>query len=416
VVTGSGGAGAQFAELRGGTAMARITKRVVDALKPGAFAWDRGFGVKATATGAKVYVLSYRIGRRKRRYTIGLHGHPWTPDAARKEASRLLALIGTGVDPMAVKAATREAPTVRELAERFLAEHADVRLKPRTAQLYRRILEGTVAPAFGSYRVGDVTRADVAALMHRLRRTPGAANNVRIALSKLFNMAERWGLRPDGSNPVRHVERFRAQPRHRYLSGEEFRRLGEVLTAAEAGPVDVPGEPEPVRLSPTALAAIRLLIYTGARRGEILTLRWADVDIERGELRLPTSKTGFKVIHLNAPALAVLTRLPSIDENPHVLPGVRRNKPLVNVTATWHVVRALAGLKDVRLHDLRHTHASVGAGAGLSLHLIGGLLGHTQPGTTARYAHLASDPLKQAAELVGARIVEAMTRANSPGS
>jgi integrase len=386
----------------------KITKQVVDALKPGTFVWDRGFGVKATGTGSKVYVISYRIGRRKRRYTLGKHGAPWTPDTARKEAHRLLTLAGSGVDPMEMKASGRTAPTMRELAERFLTEHVEAKRKESTAKLYRGIVEKVVVPALGSRAVTDVTRADLATLHHRLRRTPTHANRALLVVSKMMNLAERWGLRPDGSNPARHVERFSEQQRQRYLSPDEFKRLGEALAAADRGPVSVGSQPEPVRLSPMALAAIRLLIYTGARRGEILSLKWEHVDLELGVLNLPTSKTGFKVIMLNAPATAVLTTLPRVEGNPYVLPGLREGQHLVNVSDTWYAVRALAGLKDVRLHDLRHSLASVGAGAGLSLPIIGGLLGHTQAQTTKRYAHLSADPLKAAAELVGARIAAAM--------
>jgi integrase len=388
--------------------MARITKRVVDGLKPGAFVWDRGFGVKATETGSKVYVISYRIGRRKRRYTLGKHGAPWTPDTARKEAHRLLTLAGSGVDPMEMKTAGRKAPTMRELAERFLLEHVEAKRKASTAKLYRGILDKVVVPALGSRAVSEVTRADLATLHHRLRRTPTHANRTLLVVSKMMNLAERWGLRPDGSNPARHVERFPEQERQRYLSSDEFKRLGEALADADRGPVAVRSEPEPVRLSPMALAAIRLLIYTGARRGEILSLKWEHVNLELGVLNLPTSKTGFKVIMLNAPAITVLTTLPRVEGNPYVLPGLREGQHLVNVSDTWYAVRALAGLKDVRLHDLRHSLASVGAGAGLSLPIIGGLLGHTQAQTTKRYAHLSADPLKAAAELVGARIAAAM--------
>jgi integrase len=392
----------------------KITKRAVDALPPGAFLWDRGYGVKATDSGTRVYVVSYRIGRRKRRYTIGRHGAPWTPATARKEAHRLLTLVGAGIDPMEAKAAGRTAPTVRELAERFLTEHVEPKRKASTAKLYRGIVDKVVVPAFGTRAVADVTRADLATLHHQLRRTPVHANRVLLVLSKMFNLAERWGLRPDGTNPVRHVERYPEQARQRYLSTDEFKRLGEALAAAERGPIPVRSEPEPVRLSPTALAAIRLLIYTGARRGEILSLKWEHVDLERGCLTLPTSKTGFKVIHLNAPAVAVLDALPHVEKNPYVLPGLREGQHLVNVTDTWYVARALAGLKDLRLHDLRHSLASVGAGAGLSLPLIGGLLGHTQPATTARYAHLSAGSLKAAAELVGERITAALTGSAGP--
>jgi integrase len=384
----------------------KITKQVVDDLKPGTFVWDRGFGVKATETGSKVYVVSYRIGRRKRRYTIGRHGAPWTPDTARREALRLLTLAGSGVDPMEMKAAGRKAPTMRELAERFLAEHVEVKCKPRTAELYRGIVEKVVLPALGTRAVTDVTRADLAALHHRLRRTPSQANRTLLMVSKMMNLAERWGLRPDGSNPARHVERFREQARQRYLSPDEFKRLGAALTQAHHGPVRL-GDRD-VRLSPTALNAIGLLIFTGARRSEVLTLKWEHVDLERGVLTLPKSKTGFKTIMLNTPAIVVLKALPRVEDNPYVLPGLREGQHLVNISDTWYAVRDVAGLKDVRLHDLRHSLASVGAGAGLSLPIIGGLLGHTQAQTTKRYAHLAADPLKAAAELVGARIAAAM--------
>lgn len=388
--------------------MARITKRVVDALKPGDVAWEHGFGVKRHADGTASYLLDYRIGRRRRRLTIGTHGAPWTVDTARQRANRLLHGLADGADPLALKTATRAAPTVRELAERFMKEHVEAKRKASTATLYRGIVTKVVVPTLGRHALADVTRADVAALHHRLRRTRSHANRTVLVLSKMFNLAERWGLRPDGSNPCRHVERYPEQARQRYLSTDEFKRLGEALAAAERGPVPVRSEPEPIRLSPMALAAIRLLVYTGARRGEILTLKWEHVDLERGVLTLPTSKTGFKVVHLNAPAIAVLAALPRVVGNPYILPGLRQGQHLVNATATWHAVRALAGIKDVRLHDLRHSLASIGAGAGLSLHLIGGLLGHTQAQTTQRYAHLSADPLKAAAELIGARIAAAM--------
>jgi integrase len=386
--------------------MATITKRTVDSLKPGAFVWDRGFGAKATDTGSKIYLLGYRIGRRRRRYTIGEHGRPWTLEGAKKEAGRLLALIATGVDPLAVKAASRAAPTFREVAERFLREHAEAKRRPSTARLYRGLLDRAVLPTLGNHAVTEITRADVAALHHLRRRTPVDANRMVKLLSKIFSMAERWGLRVDGSNPARNIDAFPEESRHRYLSADEFARLGEVMRAATRGPIKIGRKLE--RLSPTALAAIKLLIFTGCRRGEILSLKWGHVDHEHRELRLPTSKTGYKIVPLNAPALAILTTLPRVEGNEHVLPGLRDGAHLVNVTKTWHMVRALAGLKDVRLHDLRHSLASIGADAGLSLPMIGKLLGHSVPATTARYAHLSQQPVKQASELVGKHIAAAL--------
>jgi integrase len=394
--------------------MAKISKRTVDALQPGAFLWEGRFGVKCTEAGSRVYVAQYRHGRRVRRYTIGKHGAPWTPELARREAARILTLVDGGADPMATKSAARTAPTVRELAERFMREHVDAKRKQTTAKLYRGLLDKMILPALGSRAVADVTRADVTALHHRHRTTPVHANRMLLLISKLMNLAERWGMRVDGSNPARHVERFPEQPRQRYLSGDEFQRLGAAMSAAARGPVTVPDTAEPVTLSPMALAAIGLLIFTGARRGEVLALQWAHVDLEHGLLTLPTSKTGFKVVQLNGPARAILATLPRVAGNPHVLPGLRRGQHLVNVNTTWEAVRALAGLQDLRLHDLRHSHASIGAGEGLSLPIIGALLGHSQPATTARYAHLATSPLRAASELIGERIEAAMNGIAQP--
>jgi integrase len=403
----------------GNSVVGSITKRAVDALTPArvnAFLWDRelsGFGVKLTPAGVKVYVVQYRIGRRLRRYTVGRHGAPWTPDLARKEALRLLAVVASGIDPAMTKHAGRTAPTVRELAERMLAEHL-VKRRATTRIEYDRLLRGHILPALGSRAVADVTRADVAKLHHELRATPMQANRVIAVLSKMMNLAERWGLRPDGTNPCRHIERNRERRRERFLSTEEISRVGRALDQGARGPLTLPAQGKKKRpartvtLSPYALAAIALLLLTGARRGEILGLTWEQVDVERGLLRLAESKTGPRVIHLNAAALTILARLPRVAGNPYVIVGDRRGGHLVNLTKPWHLLRSAARLDDVRLHDLRHTHASVGAAAGLGLPMIGALLGHTQAATTHRYAHLAADPVRQAAELVGARIAKAL--------
>ncbi|MEX2222775.1 MAG: site-specific integrase [Candidatus Rokuibacteriota bacterium] len=395
-----------------------ITKRAVDALAPAAantFLWDRElprFGVKCTPASAKVYIVQYRTGRRLRRYTIGRHGAPWTPDLARKEALRLLALVASGIDPAAAKLAGRTAPSVRELAARVRTEHL-VKRRAATRIEYERLLRLHILPALGSLAVADVGRPDVAKLHHALRKTPAQANRVVAVLSKIMNLAERWGLRADSSNPCRHVERNREQRRARFLSTEELGRLGQVLAQAARGPLTLPARRKKapavtVTVSPYALAAIALLIFTGARRGEILGLRWADVNLERGVLHLVTSKTGAPVVYLNAGARAILDRLPRVARNPYVIVGGRAGAHLVNLKDPWQVIRRAAQLEGVRLHDLRHTHASVGAAAGLGLPLIGALLGHTQAATTQRYAHLAADPVRAAAELVGARIAKAL--------
>jgi integrase len=215
----------------------------------------------------------------------------------------------------------------------------------------------------------------------------------------MLNLTETWGERPANSNPCRNIEKYRERKRERFLSEGELARLGAALAEAE----------KQVSESPSAVAAIRLLALSGARLNEILTLRWEHVDFERGCLRLSESKTGAKTIHLSPPALALLASLPRIEGNPHVLPGMKAGAHLVNLEKPWRRIRAAATLPDVRLHDLRHSFASFGAGAGLGLPVIGALLGHTQAATTQRYAHLAADPLKQASDLIGGRIAAALS-------
>jgi integrase len=382
--------------------LTRITKRTVDAAHPSKtdqFFWDRdlkGFGLKVTPSGNKVYLLQYRKGGRgapTKRVTIGRHG-ALTPDQARKEAARLSGAIASGGDPAAVRAAEKSAPTLRVLAERFLNEHVATKTKPRTAVEYRRLVENIIVPAFGHKRVREVTRGDVSRLHHEQRATPYAANRTLAVLSKMFALAEKWGERSDGSNPCRHVEKYIERKRESMLSAQEFGRLADALEASSR--------------SPYALAAIKLLAFSGARLSEVLNLKWEWVDFERGEARLPDSKTGAKTLHLPAPALAVLADLPRVQGNPYVIVGHIRGARLVNLEKPWRAIRKAAGLPNVRLHDLRHAFASVAASSGMGLPIIGKMLGHTQATTTHRYAHLASDPVKAAAATVAAKIADAM--------
>jgi integrase len=214
----------------------------------------------------------------------------------------------------------------------------------------------------------------------------------------MMNLAEEWGLRPDGSNPCRHLKKYRETKRERYLTKEELQRLGAVLAH------DQTNESE----SPFAIAAIGLLVLTGARLTEILTLRWEHVDLANQVLRLPDSKTGAKSIYLNAAAINLLRTMPRMAGNPYVIAGKKTGARLINLQKAWRRMRAKANLADVRIHDLRHSFASVAAGTGMSLPMIGKLLGHSQPVTTARYAHLAVDPIRAASNLIGAEISAAM--------
>jgi len=289
---------------------------------------------------------------------------------------------------------------VAALAERFLSEHVATKTKPSTASKYRQLIDNAILPAFGRKRVRDVVRADISRFHHERREAPYTANHCVAVLSKMFTLAEKWGERPDGSNPCRHVERYAEHKRERMLSAGELARLGDALKAF-TGSVYI-------------VAAIKLLVFTGARLNEILTLQWDWIDSERGEARLPDSKTGAKTLHLPAPALAVLADLPRIVGNPHVIVGQIAGGHLVNLEYPWRTIREAAELGDVRLHDLRHAFASIAASSGMGLPIIGKMLGHTQAATTHRYAHLASDPVKVAAATVAGKIADAMQGAVAP--
>lgn len=385
--------------------MTVITKRYVDAAGPGRHYDGRlaGFGLYVGATGARSYFLEYRPGRgrgvAKRRLSIGRHGQPWTPDTARAEALRLLGLVKGGRDPLAEREASAVPTRCGDLLEQWLAEIAAKR-KPRTAHDYRRLVDRHAKPAFGALELATLARRDIAKLHHAMRGTPAEANHLLRVLSSFFTWTERHGYRPDHSNPCRLVTKYREVKRDRFLSPRELGRLARALAVAERCRA----------VTPWQVGLFRLLVLTGARLGEWLGARWEWVDLERGELRLPDSKAGAKVIHLNAPAREVLAGLPRVAGNPHVIVGARRGAALVNAEKPWRRVRKAALLRDVRLHDLRHSHASVAVAGNLSLPLVGALLGHSQPATTARYAHLAADPVKAASELVGQRLADAMRR------
>jgi integrase len=256
------------------------------------------------------------------------------------------------------------------------------------------MLERVIVPALGNHRVTEVTRADIAKIHHDFRHIPYDANRSLEIISKMFSLAEMWGLRPDGSNPRKYIKKYREEKRERFLSRAELRRVGEVLREMEQERVELPA----------SIAAARLLMLTGCRLGEIMTLQWDHVDIADKALRLPDSKTGAKVVHLGQPAVEVLEKIERVDGNSWVIVGTKSGARLTDLQPFWQRVRARAGLKDVRIHDLQHTFASTAVASGQGLPMIGKLLGHMQVQTTARYAHLAADPVKQAANHVSAEI------------
>jgi integrase len=285
-----------------------------------------------------------------------------------------------------------------------MAEHVRPKLKALTATEYQRTARLHILPRLGRRPIGELKRQDIARLHHELADKPYQANRTLALLSKFFGWAEKHGLRPDGSNPCRHVEKYREGRRERFLSQAELGRLGDALREAE----------QDKTCSPWVIAAIRLLTLTGARRNEILTLQWDHVSEEHGCLMLPDSKTGRKAVRLSPPSLAVLHDIPRLEEgNPYVICGEKAGRHLVNIEQPWRRIRKAAQLDDVRLHDLRHSFASVAASGGQSLVIIGKMLGHSQPATTARYAHLADDPVKAASDAVGRHIAAAMEGGSS---
>jgi len=338
----------------------------------------KGFGVRMTAAGAKAFILNYRTAGRERRITIGSFPD-WSVPAAREQAKNLKRRIDQGQDPMGDRHEERTAPTIADLAQRFEAEHL-TRRRSTTAKDYSSILRGHTLPALGKTKVADLRHADVEKLHRKIAATaPYRATRAVSVLSKMISLAVKWEMRDD--NPVKGIERAPEQKRERFLTLAEMACLGEVLLA----------HPEK-----TSCRAIRLLLLTGARRGETLAATWAQFDLERGIWTKPSTATQQAKEHripLSGPALAVLAELRADAEAdcPYVFPGSRSVDakgnvtwaPLTEIKRTWASVCKSAGIEGVRVHDLRHSYASILASSGLSLPIIGALLGHTQAATTA---------------------------------
>lgn len=394
----------------------RINKRLVDGLVADGqdrILWDsqlRGFGLRVSPLGRVTYILQYRVDGRERRYKIGKHGSPWTPETARQEARRLLGSVAEGDDPQQVRFDARAELSVSELCDLYIEEGLLTR-KPASVSAARSDFENHVKPLLGRHRVTALSRADLEGMLRdvaagktartvkqgprrlgRVRGGKGAANSSLSTLSAALGFAVARGLRAD--NPAQGIRKFPGKKLQRFLSPSELARLGEVLASAASLGVE----------SPFALAAIRLLMLTGCRRNEILTLKRAHVDHYHRCLRLSDSKTGAKIVHLGMAAMRVIDSIPEVTGNPYLLPGRSDGTHVTDLQACWERVRSAAGLQDVRIHDLRHSFASVGAASGDSMLIIGALLGHSSPKTTARYTHLSDHPLKSAADRIAAEI------------
>jgi integrase len=412
----------------------KLSKRTIDTLPTRAksyIAYDSdlsGFGCRVTPTGAKSWIVEYRPhggGRRvaKRRVTLGAIT-TLPPDSARRAAKDILARVRLGEDVAGAKAARRAAPTVGELVEKYMCEEIRPTRKASTAAMYDTYFRRRILPELGARRAIDVTRGDITKLHRNIGSTaPVTANRVVTLLSGLFSWASNAGQVPEDCKPAKGVSKYREEGRERYLTLEEFGRLGEALREAETVglPWDIDATkatakhaPKPenrrVKLPLSITAAIRLLLFTGCRLREILHLQWSFVDFDREMLFLPDSKTGRKPVILSSAALAVLEALPRIGK--YVVPGDNLFRPRHDLQRPWLALSKRAGLKGVRLHDLRHSFAATGAGSGMGLPVIGKLLGHRNLETTSRYAHLDHDPLKVATNRIGARLTSALGEAS----
>jgi integrase len=360
-----------------------------------------GFGLRITATATKLFLVQARVAGRRRKVTLGLYP-AMSVVQARGLALQALADLRRGADPKTErKRRAIGGLTVTELAAKWLAEHVRPKLKPRTVSDYEQLLAQRILPALGSLPVAAVSRDDVNRLHVAMRPIPRRANYTVSTVHALLNFAIDHGLRAPGTNPAHRIKFYRERKIERFLSESEMARAAEGISAAErAG-----------KIGPHIAAGLRLALFTGARSGEIAAAQWPHVDYERRLIRLPDSKTNEpRTIHLSDAALEVLRAIPHI--GPYIIVGAVPGEPCKNLSRAWIIARSYAGLDDVRLHDLRHSYASLAAGRGVSLQMIGKLLGHRSPQTTARYAHLARD----AAAAVNDELGAAMTAAIEKGT
>ncbi|WP_417796367.1 tyrosine-type recombinase/integrase [Terasakiella pusilla] len=411
----------------------KITKRTVDACKPGerdVFIWDsetKGFGLKVTPAGNKIYLFQYRLPelRNAARLTIGKHGDPWTADKARMEAEKYRGDIKKGINPAALKKKRiQEAKaniTVAELCDEYIEAVPFIILpkigRPKKASSIatdKSNIERHIKPLIGKKRIGNIVRGDVERFQKDVasgksavdektgvrgraivKGGKGVAARATAVLKAIFSYAVKEGSMKQ--NPGLGVELFKGEKRTRFLTMPEMSRLGDAMIEAERNGVNA-----------TGIAAIRLLLTTGCRKDEILSLQWKWVDFEGGCLRLPDSKTDQKIVPLGAPALELLASCPRVAGNPHVLPGWKDKGHLVGLQKIWQKIRIVAELEDVRLHDFRHSFATVGVAGGDSLYLVGKVLGHKQSRTTEIYAHAQQDPLKAVADRAATQITAAL--------
>lgn len=376
----------------------KINTRTVDALRaegrPTLY-WDtevRRFGVRVQPGGRKVFVVQFERHGKSRRVTIGEYGRPWTVEGAKKQAQ---SIVGKVADGEPIGGGRRGLVKLNDVADDWLAKRVRPHRKARTIKDYEDKLRLYIRPKFGTAGAVAITRDDVVAWHSSMAETPRVANYALTVLSGVINFGIETGLIPKTHlNPASRIPKFEENSIERFLTRDEMGRIGDAIRSLEAEG----------KLSLFAAAALRLLIYTGARSGEIKSLRWDWVDLERATIFLPISKTGKKPVFLNVEALAVLRGLIRIKGNPHVIVGQREGEGMKSLRQPWAAVCDRAEIIGCRLHDLRHTFASFAVMGGLSLPEVGKLLGHKTPATTQRYAHLADSHARQNNDAVGGLI------------
>jgi len=371
----------------------KLTKRFVETLVPpqrGAadvFYWDDdlpGFGLRVKPSGVRSYMLQYRQHGTSRRMTLGRHG-VLTADEARRLARQQFGSVAHGADPARERADRRRAPTVKDLADDYLERYAVPNKRESSIRNDRQMLDGIILPRLATLKVGEVARRDIEPLLIAMKTTPYRANRVRALLSKMFGLAEQWGWCT--GNPVKGIAKYGEERRERWLSPDEVARLAEVLARHP---------------NQRAATVVRLLLLTGARKTEVMHASWDQFDLERAVWTKPAHFTKQKRAHhfpLSDAAVALLTdlRRQAPGDARFLFPGEVPGQPIQDIKKFWSEVRVSVGVADARLHDLRHTFASHLVSSGVSLPIVGRLLGHTQAQTTERYAHLADDPLREAA-------------------
>ncbi|MEP2577759.1 MAG: tyrosine-type recombinase/integrase [Roseibium sp.] len=380
--------------------MARLTKRDIDqtsATVKEVVLWDSslpGFGVRIKPSGVKSFVIQYRNRHgRSRRVTLGRYG-VMTLEEARTEARQQLSAVSRGSDPRQDRDEGRSAMTIKDLADRYMSDHCEGRCKESTIKAHQWLLDRFIIPALGRRSIHELRHSDVDRLHQSLKETRYNANRVLGLLKAMYGRARIWGLVEPHVDPTTGVRPFRETRRQRFLSMEELKKLAITLDLAE----------QDGTISRTVGAAYRMLVHTGDRLSEIQKLKWEEVDLANDLILLKEHKSdrhGAKAIPLSQAASRILESIERVDENPYVFVGMKENQHITDLQRPWRRIRSRAGLSDVRIHDLRHTFASMGISVGGSLPIIGGLLGHRTPQATAVYAHLAADPLRQTTEQVG---------------